>query len=129
MPAFKAGITVKSLPNTFRDAITVTRSLGVRYLWIDALCIVQDSEEDWMSEAGKMADIFKFGHLNLAASDSVDSNGGLFRQRDPLALSPLIVSLGWEGRSSDRIAIRGRWASINDVDRFHLNTRGWVVRK
>jgi hypothetical protein len=41
------GIDVCTLPRSFQDAITVTRELGFRYIWIDALCIVQDSPRDW----------------------------------------------------------------------------------
>lgn len=38
---------ITGLPKTFREAIQVTRDLGYRYIWIDSLCIIQDSEEDW----------------------------------------------------------------------------------
>src|SRR5450755_2564024 len=41
------GIPVGRLPNTFRHAVSITRRLGFRYLWIDSLCIIQDSEGDW----------------------------------------------------------------------------------
>src|SRR5436305_14453620 len=43
----KKGIQFQSLPKTFQDAIVVTRRLGYQYLWIDSLCIVQDSHRDW----------------------------------------------------------------------------------
>ncbi|KAL9618622.1 MAG: hypothetical protein Q9160_006663 [Pyrenula sp. 1 TL-2023] len=45
----------ESLPKTFQDAITICRSLSIRYLWIDALCILQDSKEDWAKESALMA--------------------------------------------------------------------------
>ncbi|KAH6718353.1 hypothetical protein BKA61DRAFT_599503 [Leptodontidium sp. MPI-SDFR-AT-0119] len=41
------GIDLKSLPKTLRDAIEVTRSLSFPFIWIDALCIIQDSTPDW----------------------------------------------------------------------------------
>lgn len=46
LAALKEGIDVHSLPKTFQDAIHVTRSLGLRYLWIDSLCIIQDFKPD-----------------------------------------------------------------------------------
>jgi hypothetical protein len=50
----KAGITFRRLPQTFRDALTVTRGLDIQFLWIDSLCIVQDSAEDWQRESAVM---------------------------------------------------------------------------
>ena len=44
-------IPVEILPQTIRDAFLVARKLDIRYIWIDTLCIIQDSEEDWHSEA------------------------------------------------------------------------------
>jgi hypothetical protein len=46
------------LPRSFQDAIGVARRLGVRYIWIDALCNVQDDHQHWERESGKMADIY-----------------------------------------------------------------------
>jgi len=44
-------LNIQDLPLMFRDAITITRLLGIRYLWIDALCIVQDDHQDWGNQA------------------------------------------------------------------------------
>lgn len=52
------GIPWMTLPPTFRDAVKITRFLGVRYLWIDSLCIVQDDHDDWVTQSAQMADIF-----------------------------------------------------------------------
>ena len=57
LPDRVAGMKMDQLPKNFRDAVTVTRRLGLRYIWIDALCIVQDDEDDWKTEAAKMAAI------------------------------------------------------------------------
>ena len=53
------GIEFKVLPRTFQDAVTVTRAIGVRYLWIDCLCIVQDDKNDWKKEAAMMGSIYE----------------------------------------------------------------------
>src|ERR1043166_8196668 len=50
--------TPKNLPQNFQDATNITRQLGLRYLWIDAICIIQDSPHDWAKEAGKMSNIY-----------------------------------------------------------------------
>ena len=57
------------LPQSFKDAITVTRNLGLRYLWIYALCIAQDSPKDWDRESSKMGDVFKNSFLNIEIVD------------------------------------------------------------
>jgi Heterokaryon incompatibility protein (HET) len=73
------GIALTELPNTFRDAVLVTRKLGIRYLWIDSLCIIQGDKTDWEMESSRMAGVYSNAYVNLAASSSRDCRGGLFR--------------------------------------------------
>jgi hypothetical protein len=70
------------LPRTFQDAVLVTRRLGVKYLWIDSLCIIQDDVEDWQTESGKMADIYSDAYLVIGANRSADCNGGFLDPQD-----------------------------------------------
>jgi hypothetical protein len=69
-------------PKTFRDAIIMTRQLGVRFLWIDSVCIVQDDENDWQRQAAKMCNVYSQSYLTLAAVYSPDCDGGLFSNSD-----------------------------------------------
>ena len=73
------------LSRTFQDAINITRELGIRYIWIDSLCIIQDDKEDWEREAAKMAEIYSCSYLNLAATGSADGDGGCFFNRSTLS--------------------------------------------
>jgi hypothetical protein len=66
----------RQLTKTFRDAIYVTRSLGLEYIWIDSLCIIQDDELDWLRESRSMAGVYGGSTINIAAAGSVDGNGG-----------------------------------------------------
>ncbi|KIW14565.1 hypothetical protein PV08_07349 [Exophiala spinifera] len=66
------------LSKTFQHAIDITRRLGVRYLWIDSLCIVQDDPLDWQREAAQMASIFNHSYLTLAATSASDGTKGIF---------------------------------------------------
>ena len=75
------GISWAQFPATFRDAIRLTRALKIRYLWIDALCIIQGDELDWEEQSALMATIYSNCYLNLAATHSPDSKGGLFFRR------------------------------------------------
>ncbi|RYP40505.1 hypothetical protein DL767_001634 [Monosporascus sp. MG133] len=64
------------LPNTFTDAIHTTRALGIRFLWIDSLCIIQDSPEDWVEQAPRMADIYGKAYVTLSADAAGNCNEG-----------------------------------------------------
>ncbi|KAK8108932.1 HET-domain-containing protein [Apiospora sp. TS-2023a] len=65
------------LPKLFRDAAKVTKRLGLRYLWIDAICIIQDSEEDWVTEASKMTEVYGNAYLTIAADNCGNAFQGL----------------------------------------------------
>ena len=74
----KSRIPFDELPLTFQDAVTTTKKLNIPYLWIDSLCIIQDSTSDWEKEAGRMAKIYAGSVCTLSALGSKDSNGGFF---------------------------------------------------
>jgi len=84
-----AGISVSSLPRVFRDAVFLTRALGVDYLWIDSLCIVQNDEDnrDWHQESVKMGKVYEKAYLLIAAAGAKDSTEGLFATRSDLSAS------------------------------------------
>lgn len=75
------GIPLSSPPKTFLDAIVVTKALGLRYLWIDSLCIIQDDEDDWLAESKTMGTLYERAVITLAASTAPDSTYGLFLER------------------------------------------------
>jgi hypothetical protein len=76
--AYLEAISIKDLPTTFRDALMISRSLNIPYLWVDALCIVQDDIDNWRAEVTNMSDIYFGSTLTIAASDATDSTGGFF---------------------------------------------------
>lgn len=94
------GVPVRDLPQTLQDAISVTRRLGYQYLWIDSLCIIQDSKEDWLHEADSMREVYRNAKFTIAATAAWDSREGLFRNQHPLEKSPCLVTLrkatGWK---------------------------------
>jgi hypothetical protein len=60
----KSGFQISLLSKTFQDAIAVTRALGYEFIWIDSLCIIQDSKDDWNLEAPQMQSIYRGAVLN-----------------------------------------------------------------
>lgn len=77
-----SGIMWAELPKTFWDAIKITKMLGIRYLWIDALCIIQDDLDDWTTEASNMASVYQGAFLTLCASASGGANGGCILSKE-----------------------------------------------
>ena len=70
-----------TLPRTFKDALYLTSHLGLRYLWIDSLCIVQDDADDWRHEGSKMASVYENSFITIAATSSTNPHGGLFNKK------------------------------------------------
>lgn len=78
---YMANITWDALPRTYQHAISATRRLGFEYIWIDSLCIIQDSHEDWLSESQRMGDVYQYAHITMAASHAADSSQPCFFSR------------------------------------------------
>lgn len=76
LPALTQGFSIDQLPATIVDAVKVTQSLGIRYLWVDALCILQDNIEDRSHEVSRMEDVFRNSYLTIIAANSSDVKQG-----------------------------------------------------
>jgi hypothetical protein len=90
LPQLLQGVDISELPKTFQDAANTTLFLGFDYLWIDSLCILQDSAEDWKVESAQMGDIYSNGICNLAATGSANGNGGLWMGSQQFNLESLV---------------------------------------
>jgi hypothetical protein len=77
-------ISWAALGQTFQDAILITRELGLQFLWIDSLCIIQDSDSDWETESARMAEVYLNSLMTLAATASLDGSGGCLFPRSPI---------------------------------------------
>ena len=70
------GIDIRLLPQNFQDAIFVARTLQIQYVWIDALCIIQDDRADWAREAALMGTIYSNSYLTIVATSATSSTDG-----------------------------------------------------
>ena len=119
---------VSVLPKTFSDAIMVARYLAVRFLWIDALCIIQDSHEDWLQESALMQEVYSNSLCNIAAAKSFDNDQGLFADRDEEQLSPTTVHTTWNAMPlQEYVLISDFWD--REVIAAPLHTRAWVLQE
>lgn len=100
--SFQDQIDIGKLPKTFRDAIDVVRRSDIEYVWIDSLCIIQDSKKDWASEAALMHQVYSNAIVNTAADDAKYGTEGLFRNRDPGLCESCEVEVEWTNSTAGR---------------------------
>ncbi|KAI8287284.1 hypothetical protein K4K60_012629 [Colletotrichum sp. SAR11_57] len=120
----KAGIDFNVLPDTFKDAVTITRELDIKYLWIDSLCIIQGPDGDFTEQAKHMEDVFSSAYCVLAASRAAGQCDGFLGdrvRRDYITFS----------RGEDEV-----YHVCEEIDNFQgdvidgaLNQRGWVLQE
>lgn len=132
----RSGISSQILPRTFRDAVRATkRVLGVRYLWIDSLCIFQDPDDqsDWLKEALTMDKVYKNAFCNLSATGAADSSQGLFFDRRPEQSQPAEVTLTPShfdpSASAHGYLMVEETASSRQLESTPLQRRGWVFQE
>jgi hypothetical protein len=123
--ALKRDIEFSSLPQTFQDAIIITRQLGIPYLWVDALCIQQDSDLDWQTESANMPTIYTNAYVTIAAVGAQNSHQGMLNPR------------GWASEQPDSYSVQfSRTSSVNfripinhltEVD--FLSHRAWCLQE
>jgi Heterokaryon incompatibility protein (HET) len=122
-------IELSQMPATFKDAVMVTKRLGLRYLWIDSLCIIQDSKADWAQEAAHMASIYANSYLTISALSSGDSNGGLFRQRKDVP-SIFFKSPAVMNGLPEVLGMRIPLPSVDtEMEASPINPRGWIFQE
>ncbi|KAE8448783.1 hypothetical protein EG329_008785 [Mollisiaceae sp. DMI_Dod_QoI] len=137
----RKGIPLTNMPKTFQDAVTVVRKLELRYLWIDSLCILQDSTEDWERESAVMGQIYhqstltimaatesRLKHMSTTSSGSKSQAEG-FLDRADTPKCPT-VKLPYRTQSGQ---IQGDWFLQYQEPlishRWDLFTRGWVLQE
>jgi hypothetical protein len=127
----KDGLPRSELPQTFREAAEIRDWVGIRYLWIDSLCIFQDSDDDWLREAAQMPNIYRNALLTVGAACAVDSTSGLFSARDKFITTvPYCIqeSDGRSKKSSELRAIVDPWLWEEEVELSVWNSRAWVLQ-
>jgi hypothetical protein len=128
--AFHQDIPDKGLPRSFAEAFQLTRQLGIRYIWIDALCIVQDDQLDWNTEVAKMHGVYAGSFLTIQASEASSSSEGCFVPINPQFAKTrqneraLFTTLDSSGGSSMSVHV------IPHVSRTAaINKRGWTLQE
>ncbi|KAH7310900.1 heterokaryon incompatibility protein-domain-containing protein [Stachybotrys elegans] len=119
----RQAIPTIDLPPLFLDAIMLARRLQIPYLWIDSLCILQDSTEDWEREAAMMSNVYADAWVVFAAHTAKDSLGSLLSApRVPDTQSVAIQCVGPADTQATVYARHARTGSHN-LDSTHGHSR------
>ena len=148
LSAWQENLPLDDLPLAFQHAIKVCASLGCGYLWIDSLCILQDSLEDWQAQSAVMGNIYKFATINIAAlSSASDYEGFINESRDTriqFGFRASFASIMGRGREEknqsgqDCVLLRGRskllWKfssslPASNASNAPLFSRAWVYQE
>lgn len=121
------GVPLGVLGKTIQDAIEVTRRLGLRYLWVDALCIIQDSDEDKDTELSRMSEVYLNSTVTIAAADADSSTGG-FLQADDSSEQELVFEVPF-GNGSIMLYPDSSMPQPMRLEDYHLSTRAWTLQE
>ena len=123
-----------AISKTFREAMLVVKALGERYIWIDSLCIIQDSpnRSDWFEESAKMHAIYANAFCNISATGAFDGRDGCFFDRYPFCVQPLRIEIARDGipHLPGGIYFCVDWDIwCTNIDNAPLTLRAWVVQE
>ncbi|KAK0649829.1 heterokaryon incompatibility protein-domain-containing protein [Cercophora newfieldiana] len=116
-----AGLSFEALPRSFRDVADMCWSLGIRHLWIDSLCIIQDDEKDWQHQSTEMTAIYQNAFITIAATASSSSEEGLRIRRQLADHIPT-------PDPQETLAVRPR-ADPRVLRQSPLYERGWTLQE
>ena len=126
------------MTQTLRDAVKITRLLGIRYLWIDALCIIQDSKADWEKEASMMGKVYKDSCITVAATCASGASEG-FLQRPASLEAQLALPVLKPGSPTQQCHVylrasqtEGTYAEdllVPEIESTTWNSRAWIMQE
>jgi hypothetical protein len=127
------GFPQSSLPLTFQHATDMVRSMGLRYLWIDTFCIIQDDKDDWNEESSRMSIVYANALFTIAANHAYDASGGLMIPAYPLDAQSIRLNLA-PGLPGNEGEIEFSFGEPNPDSREilpkePLSKRAWAVQE
>ncbi|KAH7383880.1 heterokaryon incompatibility protein-domain-containing protein [Pyrenochaeta sp. MPI-SDFR-AT-0127] len=126
------GFHVEQLPRTIQDAVTVTRRVGLRYLWVDALCIMQDSNEDKARELPKMRLIYKCAAVTVVAAVAKSATEGfLHHMQDQIAylIKPVSIPYRVQDSSDAQTNVILSYPADYKRSKDPINDRAWTFQE
>ncbi|KAF1953055.1 HET-domain-containing protein [Byssothecium circinans] len=127
---FLNGVAMDSLPQTILDAIEVTRKLCIKYLWIDALCIIQDSQDDKLHEIARMDAVYSNSYVTISAASAASASTGFLQPRPPLYVQPLRMPLRLQPGDGNATLVMYDDFQMDQVGvkNSPIERRGWTLQ-
>ncbi|KAK2752427.1 hypothetical protein CKAH01_17706 [Colletotrichum kahawae] len=124
------GFPLGDLPVLCQDAVCVSRQLGVRYLWIDSLCIIQEGDglADWKFESTRMGEVYSRSYCNISATHAPNGHSSMFDSRNSTSLTSQVADLPLGGQFVRHLVVDYRFWD-NEVSRAPINKRSWVLQE
>jgi hypothetical protein len=125
---FLQGVPISKFGKMIRDAVRVTRELGIRHLWVDAVCIMQDIDEDKAVQLKRMCDIYEMATVTIAAADAVTHTEGFLKSLDCTEGNTIQHMMPF---SAGGIALlhKNEPRLSRGFRDFPLNTRAWTLQE
>ncbi|EEU41198.1 uncharacterized protein NECHADRAFT_83370 [Fusarium vanettenii 77-13-4] len=114
---------IRELPKALRESIDLVRGLGIRYMWIDALCIVQDSSHSWNLNARAMHLIYGNSTITICAADGEDASTGLLALDNNHRPPQMIVNY------DEGVCLILHWPSETSIKTTRWNQRAWTFQE
>lgn len=92
------GVPWTRIPQTFRDAMLYTQRLGLKYIWIDSMCIIQKNDTDWEKESTCMFQYYSNASVTLASTFAADCNGGFVSEKWVRASRLYLLTVKFRGK-------------------------------
>ncbi|KAI1770039.1 HET-domain-containing protein [Hypoxylon cercidicola] len=128
------GIPISHLPKSLRDAAWFTNEMGLKYLWIDALCILQDDVDDKMREISRMELYYSHSTVTICAASAARCLDGFLLSREDNAADYSIGPI--QLRSITSTGASGTVQALDLADDFNLKrplepiaSRGWTLQE
>lgn len=138
LPELSAGISYETLPIAFQEAMRLARSLTIKYIWIDSLCIIQSgpgSAEDWASESRKMKDVYSSCILNISMSSSSNPHDSCLSPLAPHVTYPFevdttkIISVTYGEHRDETCVVYDPQYFPEALNKLPLGQRAWALQE
>ncbi|KAI0672210.1 HET-domain-containing protein [Trametes maxima] len=125
---YSQGIDTALLPQTIKDAIECTYSFGMRYLWVDALCILQDSKDDKAREIAQMRAIYQNAHFTIIAASAHTVSEGFLQARPPSSQHDVVLPFPCPNGNVGTMTLSPVWRQYDGLSE-PVNQRAWCLEE
>lgn len=117
------------LPDTFRDAVSTANTLGIKYIWIDSLCIIRDDDADWDTEAAQVSSVYGRSYINIAASSVQNPHDGFSGHKSLNDGLRVKIEVRGDGDLSKMLQFEPSDRYHRIVWRSYLAARAWTFQE